>query len=534
MSTTKVKVQSQEISPPVDKFDRDILDITKNGVTKPDSMDWVEASRWCDQRAEEEDQVIQPHRDFKCFPMEGALALGRAIERQFGFAKTGKKTWFGELPPKLIDVEVSAGKFQQATWGQFTLPNTDEGKIETSPVVDDNSLWTLRLTANIRRKHMSKITELFEILEAELAENSIYRGKAMYIDKILDTHKEFDPTTSQPKFVPGLDHDKQDLILPDQTRWDIEAGVFLPIEKPEKWAELGIPTKRAVLLAGTFGVGKTLTANIAANLASKHNRTTLYLKDLRRLPQAVEFGRRYGSCLIFCEDIDRHLSGERTESVDQILNVIDGIDSKRLDTLFIFTTNNPNDIHEAFLRSGRSDMVIHIPAPDAQASGRLIQRYLNGRNPVGLTLEKLVVTIGERCAKIPLIPADLREVAERSKAYALAAGREIPELKDIERSARGVIIQAQDRMGSRTPKPKLETVGMLMREVAEKPNDDVGEMLKNIHNEASNATRQIGLLADEVDSVGYSVGEVGEAVQSGNGVIDTVEGMTEEIHSATT
>ncbi|MEX0632803.1 hypothetical protein M8494_14790 [Serratia ureilytica] len=43
--------------------------------------------------------------------------------------------------------------------------------------------------------------------------------------------------------------------------------------------------------------------------------------------------------MIFCEDIDRAVSGERSVAMDDILNILDGIDTKANNIITVLTTN---------------------------------------------------------------------------------------------------------------------------------------------------------------------------------------------------
>jgi transitional endoplasmic reticulum ATPase len=128
----------------------------------------------------------------------------------------------------------------------------------------------------------------------------------------------------------------------------------------------------------------------------------------------MKFAKNYGPCVIFAEDIDRHVSGEeRTVEIDQILNCLDGVDTKGAELLVVFTTNNVEAINSAMMRPGRLDAVIHVTPPDAVAAGVLVENYSRGMlaNDIDMTV------VGE--AMKGLIPAVIREAVERAKLFSV-------------------------------------------------------------------------------------------------------------------
>jgi ATP-dependent 26S proteasome regulatory subunit len=95
--------------------------------------------------------------------------------------------------------------------------------------------------------------------------------------------------------------------------------------------------------------------------------------------------------------IDLVVTGERDEALNNILNTIDGIDTKTKPIVTILTTNHPEKISRGFLRAGRIDTIIHMGAPDAKTAERFVHLYatVNGKSlledgidltPVGMEL----------------------------------------------------------------------------------------------------------------------------------------------------
>lgn len=177
-----------------------------------------------------------------------------------------------------------------------------------------------------------------------------------------------------------------------------------------------MPVKRGILLGGTYGTGKTLAAHVASKIAVEAGITYLYVPRADELADAIEFAKQYQSpaCVVFCEDVDRVMQGERNTAMDDILNIIDGIDTKRAHIITVLTTNAMEAINPAMLRPGRLDAVIEVKAPDAEAIGRLIRMY--GGDSVDKNAN--FTAIGELLKGN--IPAVVEEVVRRSKLAQLA------------------------------------------------------------------------------------------------------------------
>ena len=118
------------------------------------------------------------------------------------------------------------------------------------------------------------------------------------------------------------------------------------------------------------------------------------------------------ACVIFCEDIDRAMKAEnadRTAEIDDILNIIDGVDTKSSRIITVLTTNDLTGITPAMLRPGRLDAVIDVLPPDAQAAEKLVRLYAG--NAVEATED--LTEVGK--ALDGVIPAVIAEVVKRAK-----------------------------------------------------------------------------------------------------------------------
>lgn len=220
----------------------------------------------------------------------------------------------------------------------------------------------------------------------------------------------------EPKFMRTDDIDEAQLVYSREVMNAINTNLFTPIKRVRELKANGLPVKRGVLLGGTYGTGKTMAAKVASKYATQEGITFIYVARADELADAINFGKQYQSpaCVIFCEDIDRALTGERSVEIDDILNIIDGIDTKSANIMVVLTTNFLNKIEAAMLRPGRLDAVIDVKAPDAEAVQRLLRVYGGD----AIALDEDLTEIGE--VLDGKIPAVIAEVVKRAKLSQLA------------------------------------------------------------------------------------------------------------------
>ena len=113
------------------------------------------------------------------------------------------------------------------------------------------------------------------------------------------------------------------------------------------------------MFTGDIGTGKTETAIRCGLEAMKRGMTFFYVKDSDTFNDVLKLSEKYGDCVIFMEDIDTLTDDdERTDDLNEWLNLIDGIELKGRNGLrVIFTTNHPEKINRAARRPGRIDLI---------------------------------------------------------------------------------------------------------------------------------------------------------------------------------
>jgi transitional endoplasmic reticulum ATPase len=434
---------------------RDVIEVRRHGsaIVIPDNLTLEAVDKVIHARIEYENQVFTPVAEIDApFVFEAAYALHVVLTEKFGWAN-GIPTpgFFGPKPPAMLAVPIGPGQTVQVPWGRFALPNLGDGFIQSGVTEKDDGRIVFQITGQVKRLYEPVVNELIVAVKRHVRERSIYRGKAFRV-KLFDQYGDRLPMP-EPEFIDLDPNVNRELVLPGKTASSVETNIFTPIRQTQRVTKYGIPLKRGVLLAGPFGTGKTMIATATANLAVANGWTYVECKSITELAEVVRLARQYGDkdhgVVLFCEDIDRIMRGDdRSINIDEVLNVIDGVESKGSALMIVLTTNELEKITTALLRPGRLDAIIHVGPPDEAAAVKLARQYGRGliREDDALTLSAPYLA-GK-------IPAVIREIVERSK---LAAIRLTPNDDDLVVTDEALSFAAQemeDHVALLTPKPE--------------------------------------------------------------------------------
>ncbi len=172
--------------------------------------------------------------------------------------------------------------------------------------------------------------------------------------------------------VGGLDNVKQEIV--EAVEW--------PINRPEKFVEMGIKPPKGILLFGPPGTGKTLVAQAVANESGANfisikgpQMLSKFLGESEKaIRETFKKARQVSPCIIFFDEIDSIAPMRNTSSndgrmservVNQLLTELDGLEPLK-DIVVIAATNRPDIIDPAFLRSGRFDRLVLVGPPARQ------------------------------------------------------------------------------------------------------------------------------------------------------------------------
>lgn len=415
---TKKNGQVKPVEDGKEEFNFKNTKVTKEGeiITVPAGMTYRQAIDALDKQRKEEERKVAVHETIDAFPIEGALAFQKALSKKFGWVdRVPTPGFWGSNPPIMIGVETDVDKMEQVMWGRFEIPGV-EGYLETSFEMKDSRFF-FTISGEIKQKNMDTLRELCALTQDFVRDESIYKGKAIKVNFPDPRDRANFSPANAPKFIDVSKVNPANLIFSADLQDAVETALFTPVEKTDLCRKFGISLKRGNLLAGVYGVGKTLAAQVLAKKCVENNWTYIYVVNVEHLTQSLLLAKSYAPAVVFVEDIDKAVSGDRDDmaeedraKMDKILNTLDGVDTKNDEVMVVFTTNHLESINEAMLRAKRLDYVIEITPPNAEAVQRLIHFYTFGHlrdgedlNVVGeLLAGQIPATIGEVCARAQL------------------------------------------------------------------------------------------------------------------------------------
>jgi hypothetical protein len=284
----------------------------------------------------------------------------RATEAHFGWINSkATRSFFGKTLPKFINVVTDIKNGEEVTtecfYGKVVISAWDDAELNVSI----NSAASVVVKFECKKKYKTDANDFFKVINTELKERSIYRGRSVAIEASQFGGVEYQifENISNPKIFHNraIEGVLRDFIIPDIT----EKG------------------KRCFLFTGDYGTGKTETAMKIGEHANKHEMSFLYLKDAAMLDEAILLCRNYDPCVLFLEDIDEVASGGRGTSINKILNTLDGVQSKNSNIKVIFTTNHEDKINQAFRRPGRIDQIVKFDYPDTDTKFKIADAFLS-------------------------------------------------------------------------------------------------------------------------------------------------------------
>lgn len=391
--------------------DDDIVFEGKRFVIPESYGSFGEAAKVLADKAKEEEQEFDFGRTFRFRPMDGAVATGNALRKAFGFTK-GKpiRTMFGTRPPQLLDVEVGVGATVQAPWGALEIPGFKDTTLYFTEDRDPELGPVFRIIIRGPKKYRAEVEGLFTLVQRELEENSIYRGKAVDGQVV-------------PRFIDTTQLDPNSVVYTAEVLQQLQANVWSPIQHAEVLAKLNQPGKRAVLFEGPYGTGKSLASLLTAQIAVENGWTFLQCRPGRDdLELVLQTARMYQPAVVFFEDLDTLAEPKHGEAdqMSRLLDLFDGVDTKNLRMLLVLTTNHVEKLHPGMLRPGRLDAVVSIGALDRVGVEKLTRYILNGALDENVDFDRVFEAMSG------YMPAFVKEAIDRTVRYAVSrSGGEI-------------------------------------------------------------------------------------------------------------
>lgn len=328
----------------------------------PANTNLDEAIEFLGKRRDDEQNTTRFSRTFNYRPLDGARATARAITEGSGFT-LGKTTYsfFGRNPPELVEISTGphAGDTEQVPQGAMMIPGLENTSLYLSSTTHAELGDVFHVVVEAPRKYRFHIKGLFDRIQRYLVEDSLYRGKAI---------------NGSMEFIDPFVVDPGEIIYAARVAHRLKNELWDRIRYAEAFAKAGQGSKRALLLEGPYGSGKSVAADLTAQVALDNGWTFLFCRPGKdNIGQVMQLARMYQPAVVFREDVD-NMARHNAQDIEQTLDLMDGIDNKGLRLIVVMTTNHAEQIHKGMIRPGRLHGIISIGAMDPAGIELLTRR----------------------------------------------------------------------------------------------------------------------------------------------------------------
>ena len=405
-----------------DKF---VKIMSQPGIKYADALDYI------DNELKQSKKMAKINYRIRCFRNDGIYQLNQAISQVFGtVVSKEQRNPSGESSVQTVDITLADGTRVKAPYGDISLEGLGEGS--SININYDSSTHDLVITGKCQFRFSSLMDDIIEVTKHNLRTNSIYKGQALEISDIND-----------PKILDLSGIDRQLMVLSRETEYALRP-IYARIMNPTMCLEKGIPLKFGALLEGGYGTGKTLLAFKLAKKAVANNWMFIYLKDPKLLAEALRMSKIIDQSghgvLIFVEDIDQVTRGNRDSAMQDILNTLDGGDTKDMNVITLFTTNHIELIEPTFLRGKRVGTIISMGPLDAETAEQFIRKSFE------IGCYTILDDLTDVCKFIEashIAPAFMAEIIEKVKSMMVLADQCEVKANDIKYSVQSYLRQVE-------------------------------------------------------------------------------------------
>ncbi|MBM3956610.1 MAG: CDC48 family AAA ATPase, partial [Gemmatimonadetes bacterium] len=245
------------------------------------------------------------------------------------------------------------------------------------------------LEALCREAAMTTLRKVIPLarLDAGYLPEDLVSGLEVTMDDFLEALKEVEPSAIREVFTEIPDVGWDDVGGLDAAKRMLVEAVEWPSKYPQLFAQMGARVPKGILLSGPPGTGKTLLAKAVASQSGVNfisiKGPALLSKWVGESEKAVREvfrkARQASPCIVFFDEIDAlapsrgsgHNSSVTDRVISQLLTELDGIEELQ-DVIVLAATNRPDMVDPALLRSGRFDVRIDLPLPDAQTRREIL------------------------------------------------------------------------------------------------------------------------------------------------------------------
>ena len=237
-----------------------------------------------------------------------------------------------------------------------------------------------------------------------------------------------------------------DLILPEVTKEALDM-LSSRLRDPQRVERLGGTLPTGVLFYGPPGTGKTAACKA---LAKEVDWAFLIATgtDLAREPKGLDKlfaqAKELRPCIVFIDEADDLIRSREysnnTEATNKMLTIMDGVNDRVRDVVWIAATNHPDQIDQALLRGGRFTEKVEFVRPDETQLASHVGKWLQTRDIAlspNINAQDVAQLVGDE--SIANVEAVLQYAVNR--AISKSAGDQSLELTadDIKRGAQMVL-----------------------------------------------------------------------------------------------
>jgi cell division protease FtsH len=165
------------------------------------------------------------------------------------------------------------------------------------------------------------------------------------------------------------------------------------LSDPKRFKQIGARVPKGVLLHGPPGTGKTLLAKAVAHESGARffSQSAASFVEMfaglgaARIRRLFRIARKHAPAIVFIDELDAvgghrgmDISGERDQTLNQLLVELDGFTSATKDVVVIAASNLLEKLDPALLRPGRFDRQIFVSPPDVGGRERILK--IHARN----------------------------------------------------------------------------------------------------------------------------------------------------------
>lgn len=371
-------------------------------IVLPQKFGFRKAIAVLEAKQREQEEPTEFGRNFNYLYPDGVVATNDVLQEMYGMTLAkGIPTFFGNIPAQMADIQIGHDQRRSCMAGVVEIPTLEGSQIRMMRGRDRKHGMVFRLEFEGPRKHKSEVERFFDAVDRRLKTFSIYRGKAV-------------AGTEELEFLNLRNFRRNEVVYSDAVEDLLSNLLYGPIRNSAFYREEGIPLKRAVLLYGPFGTGKTSIGMITAQEAEENGWTYLTARPGDSVQDVLRVANLYQPAVVLVEDVEVATDTSSPREVSALLDAFDGATAKGSEIVLVLTSNHVEQISKGMLRPGRIDATIEIAALDRVGIERLI-KVVVGEAKLDAKVDYDAVA-GEMEG---FLPAFVKAAIDRAKTWAL-------------------------------------------------------------------------------------------------------------------